>query len=300
MTDILKRADSFTLSVLEKFDPPEGELPGLLFLLGKLIHILLALGELSIWTGLSGHGKSLFLNQACLDALRRGMIVAIASFEMSAKKTLYRMVRQALGAENPEDWLIIQCLEWLGPRVWIYDHVGRANVEHLLKAFHRAACDQGVTHFVIDSLMKCGIAEDDYNGQKSLVDRLQNFAQKDNVHVHLVAHSRKKADESESPGKMDVRGAASITDLADNVFSIWRNKKKENAYRAYEHTGELPSGMTIEKLMGQPDSLLDCLKHRELGGDAEGRYGLYYHRASMQFMERNDAKPLYYFQGERP
>jgi twinkle protein len=45
--------------------------------------------------------------------------------------------------------------------------------------------------------------------------------------VHLVMHSRKKEDEFAPPGKFDAKGTGTITDLADNVMTVWRNKKKE-------------------------------------------------------------------------
>ena len=293
--DLLKRTSTFTGEVLNRFYPAPGEVVGDTFRLGKMKHIIFAPGELSVWSGLNGHGKSLILNQLALDVVKEGQQVAIASFEMSAKRTLYRMVRQATGAEAPADWLITGCLEFLDDLLWIYDHTGTVNVNDLLRTFHKAAMERGVTHFIIDSLMKCGIAEDAYNEQKALVDRLQNFAQKDSIHVHLVAHSRKKANEEDAPGKMDVKGSGAITDLADNVFSVWRNKTKENKIQELmAMRQEIPSD-----LLNKPDAVLDCSKHREMGGDAEGRYGLFYHRASMQYTERPDAAPFYYFEAQR-
>jgi len=295
MSELLKRASTFKGEVLNRFYPVPGEQVGDTFRIRKLKHILCAPGELSIWSGLNGHGKSLLLNQFALDVAKQGQQVAIASFEMGAKRTLHRMVRQAVGAEQPADWLITQALGWLDDLIWIYDHTGTVNTDTLLRTFHKAAMERGVTHFVIDSLMKCGIAEDDYNGQKALTDRLQNFAQKDNVHVHLVAHSRKKQDEKETPGKMDIKGSGAITDLADNVFSVWRNKGKEEKVQELVFSRQA----VPDELVSKPDAFLCCLKHREMGGDAEGRYGLFYHRASMQFMERPDDAPFLYFEAQK-
>ena len=47
--------------------------------------------------------------------------------------------------------------------------------------------------------------------------------------LHLVAHARKGQDESKAPRKMDVKGSGNIVNQADNVFSVWRNKPKEEA-----------------------------------------------------------------------
>ena len=303
MTDsiILKPASFFTSQVVDKFYPKPGTPPGDTFRLGKLRHMRFEPGMLSIFTGISGHGKSLLLGQLVLDVISKGGKVVIASFEMAAWRTLQRMVRQCIGAECPDKWLIEQCLEWIGKRVLIYDRMGTADKEELFATFHRAAKEQAYTHFIVDSLMKCGIGEEDWTEQKAFVDRMQNFAQADNVHVHLVAHARKGVNEDAAPGKMDVKGSGGITDLADNVFSVWRNKRKESALNAFHNTGALPSKVdSIDDLITWPDALLECVKHREQGGDAEKQYWLYFDPASLQYMERQGQKPHYYFEGKRP
>jgi len=266
---MLQPANTFTTGVLHKFDPPPGTHQGDTFRLPKLKPVLFGLSEVSIWTGLNGHGKSLLLNQLALDLCKAGVKVAILSLEMTPVRTLHRMTRQATGAFHPEDWLIIQALEWIGGNVWVNTTTGTMKPEAILKEFHRLATEQGFQHFMVDSLMKCGLAEDDYNGQKALVDRLQNFAHHDKAHVHLVAHARKAQDEHGVPGKLDVKGSGAITDIADNVLSVWRNKKKES--KVQENNGTVP-----DDLVNKPDALLDVVKHRELGGDAEGRYGLFF------------------------
>lgn len=291
----LKPAIAFTTRTLDRFYPPAGEQPGLALCPAKLAHIRLSKGELSIHTGLNGHGKSLILNQFALEAIHQGERVAIASFEMAAPRNLQRLVRQATCQSVPDEATVIGCLEWLGDRLLIYDRLGKGDAKQMLETFHRAA-GEGVGHFVIDSLAKLGLGEDDLNGQKSIVDRFQNFAQHDSVHVHLVCHSRKQQSESDAPGKMDVRGSATITDLADNGFSIWRNKAKELKIQELRGRGE----SVPYDLSQKPDALFSCFKHRDLGADAEGTYGLWFHPISMQFLNSPADSPFHYFTGGRP
>ena len=86
--------------------------------------------------------------------------------------------------------------------------------------------------------MKCGIAEDDYNGQKRFIEVLCDFVNETEAHVHLVAHSRKHENEEYQGNKLDIKGTGAISDLAWNAFTVWRNKKKDcppcpgQAYRA--------------------------------------------------------------------
>ena len=290
----LKSASEFIQPVVEKFYPPEGAVQGTPLEWAK-IPVRVFPGEVSIWFGINGHGKSLLLNQIMLGLACKGEPGGIASFEMPAPKTLYRMVRQALGKENPTEAEIKDCMRWLGDKIYIYDKTGTGNAEALRRVFNRARAQQKVQHFLIDSLMKCGIDPDDYAKQKKFVDLFQNFAQDYGVHINIIAHARKSKDEDDRPGKMDVKGASEITDLADNVFSIWRNKNKQDLVKQYFETRMLPKGITYEELLKRPDCILDCCKHREMGGDAEGQYGLYFHRPSMQFIETVEYKPIEYF-----
>ena len=93
----LLKASSFTSQTLDRFYPEDGaDLPGVSMQLAKLQHIRFSPGCLSIWTGQNGHGKSLMLNQFALDVIQSGEKVAIASFEMSAGRTLQRLVRKLL------------------------------------------------------------------------------------------------------------------------------------------------------------------------------------------------------------
>ena len=292
---LLKPASAFTQEVLERFYPPNKELIGDPLHWNKL-NFRIFPGEESIWTGINGHGKSLFLDQMVLEQAVIGKISVIASFEMPARKTLYRMARQALGKADPSVLEIQSCMKWLGSRVFIYDKIGTGNVEVIRRIFNKARAQHKVTFFVIDSLMKCGIDPDDYKSQKRFVDLFQNFAQDYGVNVNIVAHARKGKDEDDKPGKMDIKGASEITDLADNVFSIWRNKKKENLVKQWLDIRSLPQGQTIEKLEREYDCMLECSKHREMGGEAEGQYGLFFHKDSMQFTEYHRQEPMIYFE----
>ena len=96
----LKTPGTFQQAVVDEFYPSGGELPGF-FLPWKMRRrpVRLLRGEVSIWTGINGHGKSLLLNQVAISAMTQGERVCIASFEMHPRKTLFRMVRQAICKE---------------------------------------------------------------------------------------------------------------------------------------------------------------------------------------------------------
>lgn len=230
--------------------------------------------EVTLWSGFNGHGKSLVLGQVMLHLLKEQK-VCIASFEMKPTATLARMCRQALGSNSPTDDYVRRFCDKAAEKLWLYDQQGTVTPKRLISVVQYAAEVLGVQHFVIDSLMKCGINDDDYNGQKRFIDSLCAVARDTGCHIHLVAHSRKGQDELSQPSKMDVKGSGSITDQVDNVLTVWRNKPKENLIAA---------GKADAAKLNQPDTYIICDKQRH--GEWEGNVGLWFDKAGMRFMEQ--------------
>jgi twinkle protein len=296
----LRSAKEFYAEVLDEFYPSGGELPGWSMPWSEVPFRFLR-GEVSIITGVNGHGKSLLWGQLMLAAGQQGERCCIASLEMAPRKTLTRMVRQASGRRRPHHLEVATCLDWMADKVWLFDLVGTGKVDRLLEVFLFAYRRHGVRQFVIDSMMKLGIGEDDYRGQKDLMDRLCDFAIKHGIHIHLICHPRKGEDES-PPGKMDIKGTGAISDLAFNTFTVWRNKDKELRLAEHRETGALPKGMTtLEELEEKPDAFLMIHKARNVE-ECEGRYRLYYHVDSMRYL-RDKSEPLtimYDIDGDEP
>jgi twinkle protein len=288
----LKSPTAFRQVVIEEFFPPGGEPPGILApwrMKGKPVRF--HRGEVTVWSGRNGHGKSLVLNQLALAAMEQRDRVCIASFEMHPRKTLSRMIRQALGKGDPERAEIESTLTWLDGKLWIFDLLGTAKVEKMMEVFRYAFHRYGVQQFIIDSLLKCGIASDDYKEQKAFLDLLNDFANATNSHVHLVAHSRKAENELTPPGKMDVKGSGDISDLASNVWSVWRNRVKEEDLSKIE--ANEPMKMARKEIEKMPDALLMSVKARD-DRNEEGKIGLYFHKPSLQYLSRQNEEPQRY------
>ena len=236
-------------------------------------------GEVSLWGGMNGHGKSLVLGQVCLGLIAQQQRVCIASMEMRPAMTLARICRQAFGANSPPAEFIRTFHASTDRRLWLYDQQGTVKAAKMLAVIRYCADKLKMQHFVIDSLMKCGMGEDDYNGQKAFLDALCSIARDNSLHIHLVAHSRKGQNEFAPPGKMDVKGTGSITDQVDNVLTVWRNKAKER---------DIADGKTDRSR--EPDALLICDKQRN--GDWEGKVALWFNAASTQFLENGIDGPM--------
>lgn len=220
-------------------------------------------GEVSVWSGFNGHGKSMLLGQALMGFVSQAKKVCVASMEMQPRTTLSRICRQFTEKRTPDREEINDFLETISGHFYLYDHQGVVQWKKLLAVLRYGAMEMGVNHFVIDSLLKCGIREDDFNTQKEFVDHLCTIARDTGMHIHLVCHSRKAGDESAAPRKMDIRGSGSISDQVDNVFAVWRNKDERRA------AGE--------------DALLIVDKQRN--GEWEGRLSLSYDPESQAYAD---------------
>lgn len=235
-------------------------------------------GEVTLWPGTNGHGKSVVIGQIMLDLMAKGERVCIASMEMSPVATMERICRQAAGEAMPKIKYIRELHKWTDGKLWLYDQHGTVKAERILTVMRYCHEELKITQFVIDSLMKCGMDEDDYNGQKRFIDQICAHAKDTGMHVHLVAHSRKGKDEMSAPGKMDVKGTGAITDQVDNVMTVWRNKQKE---------ADLLNGKTTDDQ--QPDTMIICDKQRHYAW--EGRIGLWFDKESFQFTENPYDRP---------
>ncbi len=246
-------------------------------------------GEISAWSGINGHGKSLALAHVTTGSIPQGQRWCIASMEFKPHVLLARMYRQASGVSQPSpDLCRGRICGFFDGSLFLFDVQGTAKAEKILEVFDYAFRRYGCTSFLVDSLAKCGFGEDDYNGQKSFVDRLMEFAQANNVHVHLVCHSRKGKSEDDTPDKMDVKGTGAITDMVDNVFTVWRNKPKERALQ------EGQRDKVHKKEFDAPDGLIVCSKQRN--GEWEGKIGLWFEPASLQFLEGKGYKSYEYLE----
>ena len=94
-----------------------------------------------------------------------------------------------------------------------------------------------------------------------------------------AAASHRGSISSHKPTKYDYKGSGAITDQVDNVISVWRNKAKEKKRDEDKQVDEK-----------EPDALLICDKQRN--GEWEGSIGLWFDRASMQYVGGPGDEPL--------
>lgn len=277
----LKPAHTFAEAVVERFHPSKSAFRGLDTPWASLNALTtFRRGQYVLWTGFSGSGKSTLLSQTIVHGLLKGERYVWFSGEMPARMTLSWLVTQLLGEREPNPKKIRDTMAWLRDKLWIVDVVRNIDGKRLFELFRYAAKRYDIRNVVIDSLLRCGLREDDNDGQKGFIDLLCDFKLEYDAIVHLVAHQRKPDDEWSKPGKFGVRGASAITDEADIILSVWATPNEEQ--------NEEPRPRRIKSLTvnHECDTILSLIKNRELGGKLPIRLQLYFEHNSLQFHEQ--------------
>lgn len=247
--------------------------------------LLLRAGETSIWAGINGHGKSAVINHVVAHAALSGARCCVASMEFRIPAWLLRLCKLIAATPHPTDTYIREVIISLNDLLWLFDVTGEAKAKRVLDIMLYARRRYGIDLFVIDNLTKCGFADDDYPGQKQFVEAVSDFARDEHTHVAIVAHMRKGESEDKPAGKMAVKGSGGITDMADTVIEVWRNKPKENWLRMH---ADDPSAIFPEH-MSECDTRLAVLKQRANGN--ESAFALWFDKATTQFTEHSHAMP---------
>ena len=196
-------------------------------------------GQLSIWTGRRGEGKSTLLGQLMDEAINQGRAVCVYSGELPAKQFKRSIVRQIAGPQNlkevpdeftgrfeyePKDIGAID--DWLQGHFYLTD-IRQANAhdeDYIISLFEYANRRYGCSIFLVDNIMTVALKGEKelghFGAQKDFTRRLSAFAKQHDVHVHMVAHPRKAGNGALSAD--DISGANEIGNLADKLFSVER------------------------------------------------------------------------------
>lgn len=207
----------------------------------------LYLGQVSLWSGKRGEGKSTLASQIMAEALNQDWNILVYSGELPDYHFKLWFDLQLAGRANLEEkkneygdtiYTIPQNVrdqinEWYRGRAYIYDnaYVPAKNQEEetIIQTIEKAIKQYGIRLICIDNLMTAidltGDKTDLYTAQSNFVWQLKTIALKYNVHIMLVAHPRKTKD-----GEMnndDVSGSGDITNKVDTVVFYSRRQDED-------------------------------------------------------------------------
>lgn len=304
----LKAAADFAEAVWDQFFGAHSEeIPG--YTLPIEFKLKIRPKEVTLVTGDDGCGKSTFLNYCCLHLahqLPETERIVVASFEEPPETQLWGLTVQLCGTRDFPDTSASQAqfrkaMAWLNRKLTFYAFLGIGDWRDVLDAFRYAAKNMGATVFVLDSVMRVGIQDDDYATQGLVAALFGQFAIEYNVHVFLVIHENKGADK----GKAKVRGSKLWTANASNVVKIERNmvkgEKLDDLWEEIQAERRLrnPSQANIDKfnkereeLKKQWDSHAVLLKQRRKGTQQNSSKYFWYDWRNFQFKEHHGDQPV--------
>jgi len=207
-------------------------------------------GQLIIWTGFNGSGKSTFLSNLLLNGIDKGNRTFVYSGELSKSEFKEWMDLQASGSENltnyycsvkrqdipiPDPRYYDYLDNFYRDRIYLFDTDDYATDKKILEAMSYMAKREGIKVFAIDNLMTMNITGNGEINEKQgkLILKLKQFARTFNAVVHLVAHPRKPGPGQRRVDKYSISGTADITNLADRVIGFHRLNADERTKEEY-------------------------------------------------------------------
>ncbi len=168
-------------------------------------------GELSVISGLTGNGKTLFAQTLTKNFDEQGFKSLWFSYEVMPSNFL-----RAFGEDLPLFYLPARLIE--NSSTWINTRIHEGKLKYQV---HAVFVDH--LHFIVE--MNRGNISVEIG---AVMRFLKKLALKFNVAFFLIAHTMKCKPETEL-GIGDTRDSSFIEQEADNVFYIWRTRKDKEA-----------------------------------------------------------------------
>lgn len=184
-------------------------------------------GELTVFTGPTGSGKTTFMCEYSLDLCVQGVNTLWGSFEIQNERLAKIMLTQfsLISLEKHIDEFDFWADKFeLLPLYFMTFH-GEQSMRNVLDAMSHAVYVHDIQHVVVDNVQfMMGVGEDSsrvdrFWKQDLLVGAFRRFATQHNCHVTLVMHPRKERD-SEELSNHSIFGGAKASQEADNVLIL--------------------------------------------------------------------------------
>jgi hypothetical protein len=128
---------------------------------------------------------------------------------------------------------------------------------------------------------------DDYNQHREFVNLLMLHAKINQVHIHVVAHQRKRDGKNkDAPGDgEDIKGSGDIVNQMHKTAIMWRNRKPRHEREGGAGGSDPDALLIIEKQRGRPNWV--------------GPIRLWHDQQSGQFLGALHDQPIEYIKGMR-
>ncbi|KAJ8924787.1 hypothetical protein NQ315_000940 [Exocentrus adspersus] len=184
-------------------------------------------GELTVFTGPTGSGKTTFISDYSLDLAMQSVNTLWGSFEIRNARLARTMLQQMAGF--PLDENLQEFDHWADKfeklPIYFMTFHGQQSIKVVMEAVEHATYVYDIAHVIIDNVQfMMGMSEeskhiDRFWKQDALIAAFRQFATRKNCHVTLVIHPRKERDD-EDLTTSSIFGGAKASQEADNVLII--------------------------------------------------------------------------------
>ncbi|CAG8450907.1 6746_t:CDS:2 [Diversispora eburnea] len=225
------------------------------------------LGELTVFTGPTGTGKTTILSQISLDYCKSGVSTLWGSFEISNVRLAKKMLTQFAGkdlSKHPNEFHI-WAKQFQQLPMYFLKFFGSTEIKGVIEAMEHAIHAFDVQHIIIDNLqfMTSDLGRhhlDKFEIQDRVVSAFRKLATEKHVHISVVVHPRKESREL-----LDINsvfGTGKITQEADNVVIIQKVEEYKELPREYK---ELPREYKeLPRVYSEPPQIVIPIEQQQL------------------------------------
>lgn len=250
-------------------------------------------GKLSLFSGITNHGKTTLMIQFAKNFIRQHKKVFYFSGEQTArefknylyvgmcKKEQLEFIRDEHNPRiydtKPKDEVLEYFDNIFANDFVVYNNnIIQNDVDKMIKVMKKAF-NQGVRLFFIDNFMQLDNSEK-LEEQTRIVELFKRFAMKNNVIVCLVAHPRKTQFMKSRLTIFDIAGTQNIANKSANICTIMRTDLLNDIDRSEVESALINNNYRIDDC----DAVIEVLKTK---GNACKMVGLKYNKELKNYYE---------------
>jgi len=227
--------------------------------------------QFTIWTGYPGSGKSTFLETYLLNLMieNEDLKCAVFSPEHYPLQKHFGIVSQRITGKPFDKKSMTKeeidtVMEWSDKQLFMInpdgDGDGVVDWDWMIEKWKEMVFRFGVNVILVDAFNKVFMKDDGTSEINKVLNKITHFKRQYDVHIHLVAHTKKPfipdGGHAKMPNPYDIAGSAHFYNQADNIIMVHRDE---------DNLTQVRTGKIKFSAYGRDRSQIQLCFDRELG-----------------------------------